>query len=341
MNNGRWYPTVVTLADGRALVLSGSFATGDGENTQNNNIPQIWEGTWWRTLAAFPGEGPPNASPIELFPCVHVAPDGHVFMSGPTARSWFLDTEGAGNWTALAGPGGIRDNARRDYAPSVMYDAGKIVYIGGGNNLAPPQTPTAAVEVIDLAAPAWRATRPIHFARRQHNATLLSDGTVLVTGGTRGEGFNDLTDGQPVHTAELWDPTTERWTILAAESMDGCYHSTAILLPDATVLSAGGGEFDIGDHTPNPPKDTHRNAQIFRPPYLFGGARPEITSVPKTVADGETYEIDSAATLPTYQNGITTSGRVFTEAALSCTWPALSFISLVRSLTARSGSRPK
>jgi hypothetical protein len=123
--------------------------------------------------------------------------------------------------------------------------------------------------------------------------------------------------------------------------VDGCYHCTAILLPDATVLSAGGAEFDIGDHTPNPPKDTHRNAQIFRPPYLFGGARPEITSVPKTVAYGETYEIDSAATLPTYQNGITTSGRVFTEAALSCTWAALSFISSVRSLTARSGSRPK
>ena len=296
MNNGRWYPTVVTLADGQAVVLSGSFATADGKNTQNNNIPQIWDGTEWRALAAFPGDGSPNAGPIELFPCVHVAPDGRLFMSGPAARSWFLDTAGRGTWTALVGPGGIRDNARRDYAPSVMYDVGKIVYMGGGNNSAPqPQTPTAAVEVIDLAEPAWRTTNPMHFARRQHNATLLPDGTVLVTGGTQGVGFNDLTSGQPVREAELWDPATERWTVLAAESVDRCYHSTAILLPDATVLSAGGGEFDIGNHTPNPPKDTHLNAQIFRPPYLFRGARPEITAAPTTISYGETFVVETAA----------------------------------------------
>jgi galactose oxidase len=296
MNNGRWYPTVLTLANGEALVLSGSFVTADGKNTQNNNIPQVWDGSEWRTLAAFPGDGSRSASPIELFPCVHVAPDGRVFMSGPAARSWFLDTEGDGTWTALAGPGGVRHNARRDYAPSVMYDAGKIIYIGGGNNPAPPQTPTAAVEAIDLTAPApaWRKLQPMHFARRQHNATLLPDGTVLVTGGTRGAGFNDLTHDNPVRAAELWDPATERWTTVAAESVDRCYHSTAILLPDATVLSAGGGEFDIGNHTPNRVEDTHRNAQIYRPPYLFRGARPEITAAPTEVSYGATFTVSTA-----------------------------------------------
>jgi galactose oxidase len=297
MNNGRWYPTVLTLANGEALVLSGSFVTADGKNTQNNNIPQVWDGSGWRALAVFPGDGSPNASPIELFPCVHVVPDGRVFMSGPAARSWFLDVEGAGTWTALAGPGGVRDNARRDYAPSVMYDTGKIIYIGGGNNPAPPQTPTAAVEAIDLTAPApaWRGLEPMHFARRQHNATLLADGTVLVTGGTRGVGFNDLTHGNPVHAAELWDPVTERWTIVAAESVDRCYHSTAILLPDGAVLSAGGGEFDVGNHTPNRSMDTHRNAQIYRPPYLFRGGRPQITDAPKEVSYGASFTLGTAA----------------------------------------------
>ena len=55
------------------------------------------------------------------------------------------------------------------------------------------------------------------FPRRQHNATVLPDGTVLVTGGTRGgggpnNGFNDLRPGQPVHVAELWNPATGEWT---------------------------------------------------------------------------------------------------------------------------------
>jgi galactose oxidase len=298
MNNGRWYPSVVTLANGDAVVLSGSFAT-DGKNPQNNNIPQVWDGTGWRELAAFPGDGSPNAAPIELFPCLHVAPDGRVFMSGPAARSYFLDTAGAGKWTLLEGDGGVRDKMRRDYAPSVMYDVGKIIYIGGGNDQGPQQqqTPTTEVEAIDLTAPApaWQTIRPMHFARRQHNATLLPDGTVLVTGGTQGNGFNDLTPRGPVHAAELWDPATKTWTIVASESVDRCYHSTAILLPDATVLSAGGGEFDIGNHTANPAKDTHRDAQIYRPPYLFRGARPKITAAPPEVSYGATFVVGTAA----------------------------------------------
>jgi galactose oxidase len=293
MNHGRWYPTVITLADGAAVVLSGSYATSDGHNIQNNNIPQLWDGHAWQTLSAFPGDGSPNAGPIELFPTLHVAPDGRLFMSGPAMRSYFLDTAGDGTWTPLTGPGGQRDSMRRDYAPSVMYDVGKVVYIGGGNNPVVPQTPTSAVEVIDLnaAAPAWRTTNPMHFARRQHNATLLPDGSVLVTGGTQGEGFNDLRAGKPVHDAELWDPATEQWTVVAAESVDRCYHSTAILLPDATVLSAGGGEFDIGNHTPNPPTDTHRNAQIYRPDYLFRGERPKIIDAPPAVGYSETFPV--------------------------------------------------
>jgi hypothetical protein len=290
MNDGRWYPTALALANGHVLVLSGSFAPNNIGTPRSNNIPQTWDGQQWRTLASLP-------TPLPLFPCLHVAPDGRVFMSGPAAQGWFLDTAGIGEWTPLAGPGGARRNALRDYAPSIMYEPGKILYIGGGNNPPPDDIPTAAVELIDLTAPqpAWRAGDPMHFPRRQHNATLLPDGTVLVTGGSRGAGFNGLDPGGPVHAAELWNPATEKWTIVAAESVDRCYHSTAILLPDATVLSAGGGEFDIGNHTPNPPRNTHRDAQIYRPAYLFRGDRPAITSAPTAISYGEGFALATTA----------------------------------------------
>ena len=49
--------------------------------------------------------------------------------------------------------------------------------------------------------------------------------------------------GGPVHAAELWDPDTGQWTLMASEDVDRCYHSTALLLPDGRVLSAGGGEY--------------------------------------------------------------------------------------------------
>jgi galactose oxidase len=173
-----------------------------------------------------------------------------------------------------------------------MYDVGKIIFIGGGletDTLAP----TNVVEMIDLtaAAPVWTETSPMRFPRRQHNATLLPDGTVLVTGGTQGNGFNNLDPGQPVHAAELWDPATGNWTVLAAESVDRCYHATAVLLPNGTVLSAGGGEFRPTPTTENDPKESHRDAQIFSPPYLFKGPRPVITSAPSSVSYGQSFSV--------------------------------------------------
>jgi hypothetical protein len=141
----------------------------------------------------------------------------------------------------------------------------------------------------------------MRFPRRHHNATLLPDGTVLVTGGTRGGGppdlgFNDLAAGQPVHIAELWDPKGDggkgSWTDLTAEERDRCYHATAVLLPDARVLSAGGGEYRPGGRE-NPPADSHRDAQIFSPPYLFKGARPSISAAPDAVTYGQTFDVET------------------------------------------------
>src|SRR4051812_9399803 len=92
MNNGRWYPTAITLADGRVLVLSGSYRAG--AQTPINPQPQIWSGGRWANAAVF------TAS--ELYPRAHVASDGTVFMSGPLQRSWSLNTPTADRWTAAA-----------------------------------------------------------------------------------------------------------------------------------------------------------------------------------------------------------------------------------------------
>ena len=229
--------------------------------------------------------------------CMYVAPSGQVFMSGPLATTYSLDPKGPGNWIAV----GNRANGAREYAPSVMYEIGKILYIGGGNN-PDTQKPTAGAEIIDLTAatPAWHPTGAMHFERRQHNATILPDGTVLVTGGTQGgggpnNGFNDLTPGAPVHAAELWDPRTNGWALLASESIDRCYHATAVLLPDATVLSAGGGEYRPDGRADNDPKDSHRDAQVFSPPYLFQAdgtlaPRPVIGSAPSSIGYGGAFD---------------------------------------------------
>ena len=304
MAKGRWYPSAVTLADGAVMVCSGSFAVGTPaaapnapKNTPNNTTPEVWsgDGGGWKPLADFMDQADQQAF---LYPRFHLAPDGKVFMAGAARDSFFFDATGAGTWTAAAS----RQMGDREYAPSVLYDVGKILYIGGGNAQDGTGVPTFVVEQIDLNAnpPHWTRAADMHFPRRQHNATLLPDGTVLVTGGTRGgggaggQGFNDLRKGQPVHTAELWDPNTNTWKVLSDERTDRCYHSTAVLLPDGRVLSAGGGEYQPEKALQaNDSTDSHLDAQIFSPPYLFKGPRPRITVRPAEVTYGQQFDVQT------------------------------------------------
>jgi hypothetical protein len=210
-----------------------------------------------------------------------VAPNGKVFLAGFPQTSQYLDVTGTGQWIPVA----ERNVADRTMGSAVMYAPGKILYAGGGD------PPTASAEVIDLnqPAPSWRSVQGMAFPRRQMNATLLADGSVLVTGGTSGPGFNSQ-DGA-VHEAELWNPQTETWTMMAPESKTRTYHGTALLLPSGKVLSSGSGEGG-GIAFAN----SQFSAQVFSPPYLFNAdgspaARPTITSAPSTLSYGQLFTV--------------------------------------------------
>ena len=261
MNAGRWYPTTTTLANGDVLVTSGSMDTLADEN-RLPEVFQVGSGTW-RDLT--------NAQiTLGLYPRMHLAPNGRVFNSAPSTVTRYLDTSGTGAWTVVANHS---VDVQRTYAPSVMYDSGKILIMGGGN------PPTNTAEVIDLnaATPAWRSIPSMAFARRQHNATLLPDGKVLVTGGTSGSGFNNT--NTPVFAAEMWDPATENWTTMASQEFRRIYHSSAVLLPDGRVLTVG------GDDIPQ--------VEVYEPSYLFKGARPTVTSAPASVNYGQTFLVET------------------------------------------------
>src|ERR1700733_4843236 len=258
MQAPRWYPTNTGLANGDILVTSGQIDPVRGIN----GLPEIWQAatSTWQDLSS-------AQLIVPLYPRMFLAPNGKVFYAGEAPQSRYLDTTGTGQWSLVA-----QSNMNRDYGSAIQYGDGKILIVGGGN------PPTSTAEVIDLNAPtpAWRLVGSMASPRRQLNATLLPNGQVLVTGGSSGKGFNDLTS--PVLPAELWDPVSENWTTLASQTGYRGYHSVALLLPDATVLAAGG---DRNLSTP----------QIFSPPYLFNGPRPVISSATTGVGYGSTFTV--------------------------------------------------
>jgi Domain of unknown function (DUF1929)/Carboxypeptidase regulatory-like domain len=257
MNAGRWYPTTTVLPNGDVLVVSGDI----NSNTNTDPLPQVYQFATnsWRSLTTAQFVQP-------LYPTMFLAPNGKVFAAGPNRQSRYLNTSGTGAWSnvALMNFGGTRD-----YGPAVMYDVGKILVVGGSD------PPTATAEIIDLNAttPAWKFTGSMHSARRQHNAVILPDGKVFIVGGSSAGGFDTSTS--PVAATEMWDPATGAFTTMASIAVYRGYHSTALLLPDGRVLSAGG---NVGGP----------NAQIFSPPYLFNGTRPSISSAPSSVGYGQT-----------------------------------------------------
>jgi PKD repeat protein len=280
MARGRWYPTATTLSTGEVVILAGKDQAAVAV-TQ----PEVWSSGGLRVLTG-------ASLTLPYYPRTFLAPNGRIFYAGEQQATRYLSTTGSGSWTTV----GPRRYGNRSYGAAVMYEPGKIMYVGGGWT-------TNTAEIIDLnaGAPAWQWTGSMSAPRRHLNATLLPTGEVLVTGGTSGTAFNDVS--LAVHSAEVWNPTTGIWTTLASNTIGRTYHATSILLPDGRVLHTGSGE---GSNMPS-----ERNAELFSPPYLFKGPRPSITGAPTEVGYGATFsvstpEADSIAQVSLIRLGVTT-----------------------------------
>jgi hypothetical protein len=254
MAQARWYPTTITLGNGRLLTMGGSITP-----TSVATIPEIFNpatGIWTPI-----GTITTNQPNIGLYPKLHLLPNGKVLWTYLGVRSKLFDPTN-GKWTDVT----PTNSSPRAYT-SVQYRPGKIMSAGSGQNTA----------VLDMnqTTPAWRVTQSMSYSRYNLNLTVLPDGDVLAVGGSNN---NTNTPASGVLPAELWDADTERWTLLPSMVTPRMYHSMAMLLQDGRVVVAGGGR--AGTQT------NYLNAEYYSPPYLFKGARPTITYAPSQAPYG-------------------------------------------------------
>lgn len=250
---------------------------------QRATLPERFNGSSWEGLHA-------SRRWMELYPFIFLLSSGDAFYAGPGSGNYiFQDMDGSMpqlDETLIESdyPGGT----------AVLFDTDRIMKCGSQGS-----TGTVHTETIDFAGNgAWTSDDDMPTARTKHNLTLLPTGDVLMTGG--GQLFRlPITDisGAATRAPLVWSPSSG-W---ASDSLrqEGCvrdYHSTALLLPDGRILSAGGEAAIYVSGSSGPL--TRETATIFWPPYLFKqngtlATRPRFGGANINVAWGDTLVICS------------------------------------------------
>ncbi|KAL9009688.1 MAG: hypothetical protein Q9173_005311 [Seirophora scorigena] len=281
----RGYQSQATLSDGRIFTIGASWS--GGSSTDNPKDGEVYDTATnaWTALPGCPVDPMLTSDPEDVSLGYIYRGDNHgwlfgwkngsVFQAGPAvAMNWYA-TSGTGSQSPAGNRAADKDSMSGN---AIMYDAvaGKILTVGGSPNYVNSYS-TANAHIITISdpdtAPEVTAINPMAFPRAFHNSLVLPDGKVFITGGQHyAVGFTDQT---PQLIPEMWDPATQAFTQMAPISIPRNYHSTGLLLPDATVYNGGGGL--CGDSCAT----NHPDAQIYSPPYLFNAdgslaARPAI-----------------------------------------------------------------
>ena len=284
MHVGRFYPTTISMGDGRPMTMYGADNLNDGT---------VGVGSL-ETFTPGPGGGAwsaPKPIPFDYYyyPWALLLPVGDVFIAGPQKPSRRFDPaatpivddpmrrydqvypargvnmEGTAVLLPLKPPG---------YRPRVMIAGGtgatRLTWNAGEGGAM------ASAEWIDLSAPApaWEALPDMNVARGKLNSVLMPDGRVAVLGG-----WENPPDGGPIEIFDPEDPTAGFQLGPNMAHWRG-YHSTAILMPDGSIVVGGDPG---GDVTPN---------ERYLPSYFFK-PRPQIAGAPAAISYGGSFSVQT------------------------------------------------
>ncbi|MCK8677502.1 kelch motif-containing protein [Streptomyces lichenis] len=321
MKDARWYPTLVTLEDGRVLAVSGLNDVGDvvpGDNEIYDPRTKEWS------------KGPFHYFPT--YPALFLTQGGKLFYTGSNAGYGPAEKGRVpGLWDLKANRfqpvRGIEDPDQLETSSSVILPPvqdQKLMVLGGGG-VGESELSTPRTAVIDLGAatgsqgagkapgPAFRPGARLPQGTRYLSSVLLPDDTVFTTGGSRqyrGRGGSDILK------AQFYLPRKDAFREAAAPTVGRDYHSEALLLPDGRIANFGSDPL-FGDKDNTRLGTFEQRVEVYTPPYLLGrggGHRPVLGAGPKEL-DPETY----AATFRTEDARRIVSARLMRPSAVTHT----------------------
>ncbi|MFI6700774.1 galactose oxidase-like domain-containing protein [Streptomyces sp. NPDC050509] len=311
MKEARWYPTLVTLEDGKVLAVSGLDDVGavlTGDNELYDPKTKKWS------------KGPTRYFPT--YPALFLTKGGKLFYSGSNAGYGPADKgREPGLWdvrtNTFTGIGGLTDLDQTETSASLMLPPvqdQRVMLLGGGG-VGESSKATARTAVVDLKAdnPAFQEGPKLPQGTRYLSSVLLPDDSVFTTGGSsdyRGRSASDILK------AQFYDPKSNTFRRAADPTVGRNYHSEALLLPDGRVVTFGSDPlFDDADNTKL--GTFEQRVEIYTPPYLQGDKAQEMR--PKLGAGPQRAGANGRATFRTDHPEAIAKARLMRPSAVTHT----------------------
>jgi hypothetical protein len=295
---GRFYPTLTTLPDGRILVMAGQTphdsqeplyttpAMFDPFAPSGSQFTLLTDAKYCRlagcgidpcSIDCSAVSNPDNQFFVHFYPFMYQLSTGMILYAGEDewpvpsvpVKTRLFNSAGLGSWEEI-----VTNDDPITGGSAALFRPDKVIKAGGSDGVTYGiadvyRLDASSAPEASSTAPQWEAIDSLTHGRLNFYLITLPNGSLLAVGGNRNSGPN----AEPVLTPELLrepeapydplDPATQ-WREMAEMNERREYHSSAILLPDARVLIAG-GERTEGCTLACP----QHTAQIYSPPYLF------------------------------------------------------------------------
>ena len=266
MTDPRWAAASVLLADGRGLIVGGySYPADRCVASADEFDPET------RRFVPCTGrlQAPRNFASASLLPDGKVlVAGGYNTVLGSLATAEVFDPKSQ-KFTLL--PSQL-ETPRELFTATTLLD-GKVLIAGGFNTHRGRTSATA--EVFDPTTQMFTRAGPLAGDRFGQCAARLADGRVLVAGGTH---WFARHPGVPLASAEIYDPATGKFQTTHGPMAFARDRPTATLLPDGSVLIAG------GQNGPNEPA----SVELFDPKTETFKTLPGLLITPRMAHSAET-----------------------------------------------------
>lgn len=280
MGWGRWYPTLLTMPDGKLFVAGGTSKLLWNSSVLDSRASQPYPVNVIQTETLDPATGTwrYNGADADIslpqFARMHLLPNGSILYTGvgqmwgpagesvdeyvwnfeaiydPTTNTWQrgpLAAYGA-RGGAFSAPLPLTPDSKGNYSSAKFVVGGGVLGTDPGAEFATPFTEviTASADSRGNWTSATTAVGDLNNRRWYSSAVTLPNGQVVALSGANLDEVNTPGFETAIHQAELFDPATEKWTALSSAARDRTYHNSAILLADGSILVGGHAPINQG-----------------------------------------------------------------------------------------------